>query len=67
MNYLKRAEEAVTKAEKLVDNLKWDYKHGRATIFELERALIALERASHKYDLALLKGLEVRDFSEFIE
>lgn len=67
MNELENAEADVREAERLVSKLKFDYKHGRATIFELERALIALERANRKHDVALLKELGVWDSLEPIK
>lgn len=67
MNELNIASEDLRLAERLVTILKWDYKHGRATIFELERALIALERVSRKHDEALLKELGVWDSLEPIK
>lgn len=59
MNALDNAEEELWLAERLVFDLKWDHKRGKATVFELERALIALERAKRKHDEALLKELGV--------
>lgn len=64
MNDLAQAEEELRLAERLVTILKRDYKHGKATIFELERALIALERVDRKHDIALLKELGVWELNE---
>ena len=61
MNNFEQAKEELRLAERLVFDLKWDYKRGRATIFELERALIELDRANRKHDVALLKELGVWD------
>ena len=67
MNNLAQAEEELRLAERLVSNLKWEHRHGRATVFELERALIALDRATRKHDEALLKELGVWDSLEPIK
>ena len=64
MNDLTQAEEELRLAERLVSSLKWDYKHGRATVFELERALIALERVDRKHTEELLKELGVWGLNE---
>ena len=67
MNNLDNAEEELRQAERLVSHIKLEYRHGRATVFELERALIALERANRKHDIALLKELGVWDSLDPIE
>ena len=61
MNDIDNEAEELRRAEQMVADLKWDYRHGKATVFELERALIALERANRKHDEALLKELGVWD------
>ena len=67
MNDIKQSEHELKVAVRLVLHLRREHKHGRATVFALERALIELEQAQSKSDEALLKELGVWDSLEPIK
>lgn len=67
MNNLEQTGEDLLLAGRLVQLLRIEHNKGRATVFELERALIALDRANRKHDEALLKELGVWDSLEPIK
>lgn len=67
MNNLEQTGEDLLLAGRLVQLLTIEHNQGRANAYELERALIALDRANRKHDEALLKELGVWESLEPIK
>jgi hypothetical protein len=53
MNELEQAKHELKVAVRLLLNVRREHKLGRATVFAIERAMIALENAQRKSDEAL--------------